>query len=155
MTNVDFAPTICDLLNITAPEQWDGTSQKTNVLGNETAVHENVIWESSFWAIQRAVRSKTHLYLHTYDPHEFTNRTEAELYDIVNDPHQIKNIAEDFPNIVEVHENVLSKWVDEQKTKNGNHDSIDEALKERHAYGVFTPVEKMLQDTKWRKDNRL
>lgn len=139
MTNVDFAPTICDLLDVPAPEQWDGKSYKANLCAELPQDRDHLVWESGFHAVQRAVRTKDHLYIRTYDSQEYNNWQPEELYDMKADPYQTHNLAQTCPDIVASCRKRMSDWVKEQKQKPGFvSDPIVEVLKER---GLEIPPE--------------
>jgi len=133
MENVDFAPTICDMLDIPAVKEWDGRSYKANFEAKElTEDKDFIVWDSALYAVQRAVRTKTHLYIRTYDSGDYNNWNEEELYDIENDKYQINNLAESKPEIICECRNIMSNWVAEQKAKpNFNVDPLITVLKER------------------------
>jgi len=140
MTNVDFAPTICGLLDIPAPGQWDGKSYQTNLEGKDNGEDRNfIVWDSALYCVQRAVRTKTHLYIRTYDSSEYNNWQDEELYDIESDPFQTNNLVNTDPDTVKQCREIMATWVAEQKAKQGFvSDPIVEVLKER---GLTIPEE--------------
>lgn len=114
--NVDLAPTICELLGINVPEDWDGKSFAANLRGNSGLDRQFLVWDHGLYTVQRAVRTKKHLMVRTYDP--LCYRFEPiELYDIENDPYQTKNIAEENYNIVQELTENLNSWFEEQMAK--------------------------------------
>ncbi len=132
MYNVDYAPTICELLNITAPGEWDGKSYAGNITGEAENDREYLVWDSGLYTVQRAVRTKTHLYIRTFDSYEYNNWQDEELYDIVNDRFQTNNLAEQCPEILQDCQAKMDKWVQEQKAKRHWHyDPVDAILEER------------------------
>ncbi len=132
MYNVDFAPTMCDMLNIKTPEQWDGKSYKANLFGEKGEDRDYLVWDSGLYTVQRAVRTKTHLYIRTYDAWRYNNWAEEELYDMVNDRYETKNLAPSLPEIVRQCRNIMAEWVEEQKAKpNWKGDPIEAILRER------------------------
>ena len=132
MYNVDFAPTICDMLNIKTPEQWDGKLYTANLYGEPGEDRDYLVWDSGLYTVQRAVRTKTHLYIRTYDSWRYNNWAEEELYDMVNDRYQTTNLAQSHPDIVQTCRNIMVEWVEEQKAKpNWKGDPIEAILRER------------------------
>lgn len=130
--NVDFAPTICDMLDIPIPEDWDGKSCKKELEGQETEGREYLVWDSGLYTVQRAVRTKTHLYIRTYDSWQYNNWQDEELYHIVDDPYQTDNLAEKCPEILDDCRSKMEQWVAEQKQKdNWVADPVETILEER------------------------
>ena len=67
----------------------------------------------------------------TYDDYGYAFDP-VELYDIVNDKYQTKNIHDEHPEIVEKCSKYLTDWLQEQRTKGHSiPDPVDEILRER------------------------
>jgi choline-sulfatase len=132
MYNVDYAPTLCDLLNLPVPEDWDGKSYKENVRGGQGAGRDFLVWDGGLYTVQRAVRTRTHLYIRTYDPWQYNNWGAEELYDMLADPYETKNLAGERGQVLEECRAILADWVREQMAKpNRVPDPLDEVLRER------------------------
>jgi len=129
--NLDLGPTLCDLLGIPVPEDWDGLSFRENIQGLPGADREYLVWDHGLYTIQRAIRTKTHLMVRTYDNFGYPFEP-VELYNMINDPYQSKNIRNNQSDIVEHCNYLMAEWVQEQIMK--NHfvsDPVEEILKER------------------------
>jgi arylsulfatase A-like enzyme len=132
MYNVDYAPTICDLLGMPIPEDWDGKSYKANVEGRSGEDRPFLVWDGALYTVQRAVRTKTHLYIRTYDRWQYENWADEELYDMVHDPYEARNLAGECPEIANHCRQVMAEWTSEQRRKpNWRSDPLAEVLKER------------------------
>jgi len=133
MLNVDYAPTICNMLDCEdIPEKWDGKSYAENLQGRDGADRDYLVWDSSLYTIQRAVRTKQHLYIRTYDCNDYNCFAPVELFDMVADPNQTTNLAGDQPDLVEKLQGKMDDWVTQQQSTGlGNPDPIFETLKER------------------------
>ena len=93
---------------------------------------EYLVWDHGLYTVQRAVRTKTHLYIHTYDDYGYPFEPEA-LYDIVEDPFQVKNIKKEHPEIATQCGVFLTEWIKRQKKKGLTiPDPLEEILKERN-----------------------
>jgi choline-sulfatase len=114
--NVDLGPTLCDLLDIPAPAGWDGQSFKGNVQGGEGLDRSYLVWDCGLYAVQRAVRTKTHLLVWTYDPYGYTFAP-IELYDMTADPYQTRNQSDEQPEIVDHCGRLMADWIAEQWAK--------------------------------------
>jgi len=137
MYNVDYAPTICDMLDMPIPEDWDGKSYKTNVEGGEGEERDFLVWDSGLYTVQRAVRTKSHLYIRTYDSWEYNNWEDESLYNLEHDPYETRNLAAECPEEVAACRERMNRWVSEQMAKNNWHsDPLRDVLKER---GIDSP----------------
>ena len=129
--NVDLGPTLCDLLDIPAPADWDGQSFKENVKGGKGLDRAYLVWDCGLYAVQRAVRTKTHLLMRTYDPYGYAFAP-LELYDMTADPYQARNLCDEQPEIVDRCSRLMADWVAEQWAKgHGTPDPLFEILGER------------------------
>lgn len=129
--NVDFAPTLCELLGIQAPADWDGASFADELRGLAGLDREYLVWDTGLYTVQRAVRTRTHLMIRTYDAHGYAFAP-LELYDLDADPFQTRNLASDAPRIVERCSALMAQWVQEQMAKpHWQSDPVSEILRER------------------------
>lgn len=117
MYNVDFAPTLCDMLDAPISEDWDGKSYKANLFGEQGEDRDILVWDSGCYTLQRAVRTRTHLYIRTYDPFHYDHWPEALLYDVIADPYETCNLTTARPDIVQSCHNALEDWMEQQTTK--------------------------------------
>ena len=114
--NIDLPPTLCEMLGAEKPADWDGVSFAPQLKGQPGVERDHLVWGHALYTVQRAVRTRQHLMVHTYDNMGYS-MDEVELYDIANDPYQTKNIRDEHPDIVCSHEYLLKHWMDEQKAK--------------------------------------
>jgi choline-sulfatase len=130
--NIDFSQTLCELFGAEIPEDWDGVSFAPQVRGEKGKERERLVWNHALYTVQRAVRTKTHLMVRTYDPLVY-ELDEVQLFDMVNDPYQSRNIAKDHEDIVcELNDYVMNQWLEEQKSKpHWPGDPFDAVLAER------------------------
>ncbi|RJP21298.1 MAG: DUF4976 domain-containing protein [Candidatus Abyssobacteria bacterium SURF_5] len=89
--NIDLAPTLLDLAGVPVPAQMEGASLKPVLL--ERSAPGRKAWLYEYFKEfpynvpeHFAVRTQTHIYV------EYAGRHEPELYDIVKDPHQKRNL---------------------------------------------------------------
>jgi len=129
--NVDLAPTLCDLLDVPAPAGWDGASFRANLEGRPGLDRDYLVWDCGLYAVQRAVRTRTHLMVRTYDDYGYPFRP-VELYDMRIDPYQTRDLYAERPEIVAECSRCLVEWEQEQRLKGDCiPDPIDEILRER------------------------
>jgi N-acetylglucosamine-6-sulfatase len=95
ITNVDLAPTLLDYAGLKAPSTMQGMSLKPILDGNKKKIRNAVLHEyyvDLVHAIPRTlcVRTKDFKYI-TYPDIDDID----EMYDLKNDPHELKNISQD------------------------------------------------------------
>lgn len=114
--NVDFAPTICDILGYSIPEDWDGISFKKNLEARNGLEREYLVWDHGLYTVQRAVRTRDYLMIRTYDDFGYGMQP-LELYQITKDPYQTENLVTRCPDVVEKCNSLLQEWLYEQQMK--------------------------------------
>ena len=130
--NVDLPATVCDILGIERPADWDGTSFKNQVEGTEGGGHEYLVWDHGLYTVQRAVRTRQHLLINTFDDYGY-NFAKTELYDIAKDPYQTNNIALAVPETAAVLGEMLTDWEDKQLSGSTIADPLRKILAARAA----------------------
>lgn len=95
--NVDIAPTLLDIAGVNvSPYSMDGRSFKPLLQGKKTNWREDFLYEyyeypgAHSGRKNRGVRTKRWAFIHFFEePQEY------ELYDLLNDPHEMKNLVHD------------------------------------------------------------
>lgn len=132
--NVDLSATLCALLDIPAPSEWDGISFADQVRGDPGEGHDYLVWDHGLYSVQRAVRTQTHLMIRTYDPYGYGFEP-TQLYDMSADPYQTRNLADTQPQLVDRCDRLMTEWVYQQLAKDGwRPDPLLEILRERRAH---------------------
>lgn len=136
--NVDLAPTLCDLLGIPPVPDWDGCSFRANLEGKPGLDRDYLVWDTGLYTVQRAVRTRTHLMIRTYDSFGYPFQP-VELYDMVADPYQTHNLAGERPDLVRHSSGLMAEWMQAQWLK--GHciaDPLLEVLHERSQAGSIS-----------------
>ncbi|MHC4725947.1 MAG: sulfatase family protein [Planctomycetota bacterium] len=117
IAGVDWLPTVCSLAKVKIPGNLnpDGEDMSTALLGKTRKRTKPLMWEWRFRIFgdmvhkcpMLAIRDKNWKLLMNPD------RSRIELYDIVKDPTELDNVADQYPNIVKKLSQQLLKW---QKT---------------------------------------
>ena len=107
--NIDYAPTICDLLDIPTPTGWQGESFADAVRGEHHPSREYLVLGHGAHTYQRSVRTRDHLYTRTYHPGAFKAEWE-QLFNISEDPHQTSDLLADKPELVDQMRSRLAEW---------------------------------------------
>jgi N-sulfoglucosamine sulfohydrolase len=142
LSNVDLFPTILDLIGIPIPVQIQGQSFRNLLLNEEYNEREYIFAELTYHDIGynpiRAIRTKEWKYIKNFTPLDFlfeipddvveslsakawlnehpeyySPRSREELYNLINDPLEKKNLAEDsqYQSIKRELENKLMNWL--------------------------------------------
>ncbi len=136
-TQVDLPATICDLLGIPIPGEWDGVSFAANVAGEPRGGRDFLVWGHALYAVQRAVRTRDHLMIRTYDPLDY-GFEEYQLFDMGADPCQTENLAFKRPDLVADHVEKLEMWIRSQLEREGaGPDPFREVLEARGIHPSF------------------
>jgi arylsulfatase A-like enzyme len=141
VTHLDLFPTICDLAGIDAPDWLQGRSLLPLAAGATAALHEAVFGELTYHAAyepQRSVRTRRWKYIRRFDDdhdgpvpantddspsktlwleHGWLERPVAreQLYDLVFDPNEAANLAEDstYTPVLDELRDRLEGWMQE------------------------------------------
>lgn len=124
--NVDFAPTLMDLLGGTQQPLWDGASYAATVTDGTPAGHEDIVVSQCAHVCQRSVRWGKWLYVRTY--HDgFHLFPQEMLFDLESDPHEQNDLASAHPELCREGAWRLARWHDAQMQKMAltSSDSVD------------------------------
>ncbi|GAA4843338.1 sulfatase [Paenibacillus vulneris] len=117
--NVDVIATIADMVGLKVPSGWDGKSFLPALQGEHWQGRDYLVMDHALYVCQRAVRDDRWYFIRTYHPGLYLHFEEVTLYDMVNDPNQTRNVAEQYPEIVKEMDHRLSQWQHEQARKPG------------------------------------
>lgn len=107
--NIDYAPTICDLLGLPVPGKWQGRSFADAIRGHAIPSREYLVLGHGAHTYQRSVRTRNYLYIRTYHPGAFRAEWES-LFDVTNDPYLTKNLIDDEPQLTVQMRSHLMEW---------------------------------------------
>ncbi|MBA2276849.1 MAG: sulfatase-like hydrolase/transferase, partial [Chloroflexia bacterium] len=122
--NVDFHPTLCDLLDIPTPSGWDGASFAAAVRGEAWSGRPYLVWDHALYTCQRAVRTPEWLFIRSYHPGLFPF-DDKMLFDMRDDPHQTVNLAAERPEVAAEMDAVMQDWLQDAL---GRHGSLPDPL---------------------------
>jgi arylsulfatase A len=95
----DFLPTACEIVGAKTPQDIDGISYLPTLLGDKQPSHEYLFWR---YGSKKAIR-KGHW--KAVDP----GKGQLELYDLVKDIGESRNIAKQHPEVVAELELLMKK----------------------------------------------
>ena len=97
ISQLDIYPTICELLEIDPPSLLEGKSMLAIIKDEKDEINDEVFYEANYQGIDytphRAVRTQRWNYVRVYDQH--SNILQEKLYDLILDPNERNNIAND------------------------------------------------------------
>nr|WP_299383249.1 arylsulfatase [Allomuricauda sp.] len=103
----DVFPTLCDVAGIDPPENIDGISFSSELLGTEQSTHEFLYWEFPGYKGQQAVRMGKWKGIRK---NISKGNLKIELYDLENDLMELNDVAEAHPDVVDK----ISKIMEEE-----------------------------------------
>lgn len=110
---VDLAPTLAELTGRTPCPSWDGESLVPALQGDSAFGRDQVILSQCAHVCQRSVRWGRWLYIRTY--HCGFHLYPAEmLFDVIDDPYEQNDMADERPDLIREGASRLMGWVDAQ-----------------------------------------
>lgn len=113
--NLDLAPTLAEMCDFEARSFWDGESFAAALVGDADCGRDDLVISQCCHGQQRAVRFGDWIYIRTY--HDFFHLWPKEmLFNVVEDPHQQRNLAESRPDICNEAARRYLDWHDQMMT---------------------------------------
>ncbi|HIE50751.1 MAG TPA: sulfatase [Armatimonadetes bacterium] len=111
--HLDIAPTICDLLGVEKPAQFEGRSLMPALQGEEVAGYEAIYACEASRMAKWAIRTKEWKLLKNVDPGQY-HVDYDELYHVADDPHETQNLLDQCPAVRDRLELQLNRWREQQ-----------------------------------------
>ena len=109
---IDVSATLIELLGGRVPQSWDGCSFAESLNQGKDQGREHLILSQGAWTCQRAVRWDDYILIQTlHDGYHLYD--DIMLFDLSNDPHELNNLAGDYPSLVSIGESKLGRWYEE------------------------------------------
>lgn len=109
----DLMATVLELAGAEVPETWDGQSFLPTLLDGRGGGRDALVLSHGAWTVQRSLRFDDHLLVRT--AHDgYHGFPEIMLFDLVSDPHEQHNLADDRPEMVKAALDRLEAWEHEQ-----------------------------------------
>ncbi|MCM3748794.1 sulfatase-like hydrolase/transferase [Paenibacillus pasadenensis] len=110
---VDLMPTLLEAAEIPVPDDLDGKSLWPSMLGLAEGTHEHVFLSECAWQAARGVTDGRYKLIVTYDSGPF-KRPPRELYDLLTDPAETNNLAEQMPELADELQRLMDEKVREK-----------------------------------------
>jgi len=126
--NLDLCPTLCDLLGLRTPEEWDGESFIRALKGEAFDGRPYLVYTHGIYTFSRAVRTKDWTLIEMLHPGLYPYDSPFYLHDLTADPYQEVNLyperREKFGELA----GYMAEWRQEQVRKGGSPDPLEEMV---------------------------
>ncbi|MBW2370452.1 MAG: sulfatase, partial [Deltaproteobacteria bacterium] len=112
----DLAATLLEMVGGEVPASWDGKSFLEQFKKEESGGRDCVVVSHCAWSVQRGVRKGDYFLLRTYHA-GFKNYPDVMLFNIKEDPHETKDLADKHPDIVNDLLGELERWTTDMMRK--------------------------------------
>jgi len=113
LMNIDYFPTLCELLGADTPQWCDGRSFASHLRGSPAHDRDHLVWGHGLYTLQRAVRTRDHLFIRTYDDYGFGQFEPLALHDMTRDPYQTTNLINTQPDLAARMDQMLTAYINE------------------------------------------
>lgn len=114
----DFMPTMLDLMRVKHNLTFDGRSLGPLIRGKPRAVEAEIYITECTWMRKHGWRTPQWKLIHALEP-DFHFKPEVELYDLVRDPGELHNVAEQEPGVVAMLEARMQAWIARRERETG------------------------------------
>ena len=109
--HADLMPTIADLAGVAEPPESDGLSLTPHLRGEADEAHDFVVISECVWQARCGIRTKEWKFMRTVDKGVF-DLPDRELYDLRDDPGELRNVVADQPELARDLEYTMDRWID-------------------------------------------
>ncbi len=119
----DTAPTILDLMGIKSPIKRDGRSLRPLMQGKPRVTEPEFYITECTWMRKHGWRTPQWKYIHALEP-DFHFFPEIELYDLIRDPEENRNIAAQEPEVCQLLEARMQAHITRREQETGRQNPI-------------------------------
>lgn len=110
---LDLAPTLSDLLNVPPSKNWDGESFAASITKGEDTGRGHLVLSQMAHVCQRSARFGDWLYIRSI--HDGFHLFDKEmLFNIKDDPHELNDVKDLYPEICEKGARIILNWHEDQ-----------------------------------------
>ncbi len=114
----DVMPTILELMDIDSGIQFDGRSLVPLMEGREREPEPEMYITECTWMRKHGWRTPEWKLIHALEP-DFHFKPEVELYNLIKDPKEEHNLAEEEPEVVEFLESRMEAFIARRESETG------------------------------------
>ncbi len=111
----DWAATLLELVGAKIPERWDAQSFATAFRAGREEGRPYIVGSQLAYLCQRMVRFDNWALIRTYHA-QFSDFPEVMLFNVENDSHELRDLANERPDVVEKGLSLLAEWHDAMMT---------------------------------------
>lgn len=115
----DLLPTILELAGIRTKAKMDGKSLMRLISGKESSFESEMYITECTWMRKHGWRTPQWKLIVALEP-DFHNKPEVELYNLIEDPNELVNLASKHPDIVESLRARMDKHIARREKASGN-----------------------------------
>ena len=122
----DYVPTILSILGLKKPLReikFDGHSLLPLMQGKGRALRSEFCISECTWMRKRGWRTPQWKLIEALEP-DFHNKPPVELYNLVDDPQELNNLADSEPGVVKALKQRMTRWVNKRVKQTGKPDPI-------------------------------
>ena len=114
----DVAPTVLDVLGVSAHVQFDGQSLLPRMRGERRTPSAEFYTTECTWMRKHGWRTPEWKLIHALEP-DFHFMPEAELYNLSDDPQENHNLVGEEPDVVALLERRMGAWIARRERETG------------------------------------
>lgn len=119
----DIMPTLLELMEIETDIKFDGRSLVPLIEGKERIQEPEYYITECTWMRKHGWRTPEWKYMHALEP-DMHFKPEIELYNILKDPEEYNNVAEEEPELVAMFEARMLAWIAKREGETGRTNPI-------------------------------
>ncbi len=120
----DVTPTLLDIMGIDTGLPFDGRSMMPLVCGGEREPEPEFYITECTWMRKHGWRTPEWKLIRSLEP-DFHFKPMVELYNLIKDPKENNNVAEEYPEVVELLTKRMNDWIEKRTKETGRPNPID------------------------------
>ncbi len=119
----DIVPTVLDLADIKPRQKFDGQSLLALVNGQQSSFDSEFYITECTWMRKHGWRTPEWKLIVALEP-DFHFKPPVELYNLVRDPGELKNVAAEHPDVAAMLTKRMHEWIARRESETGNKNPI-------------------------------